>query len=127
MGRYVRGDVILAPIPFKGRGEAKTRPAVVVASGDDGSLFVCPVSSKISPDKRCIPLGIDDFATGGLDLFKESFVLAGKTQIIRTNSVIGLKGRLTSEVLETIESELRTSKTQVPDAKKSRHRFSSLK
>ncbi len=38
MGRYVRGDVILASVPFEERHGTKTRPALVVSvPGERGS------------------------------------------------------------------------------------------
>ena len=46
MGRFVRGDVILAPVPFDERRDTKTRPAVVVSARENGDVCVCPVSSK---------------------------------------------------------------------------------
>ncbi|MGA2160958.1 MAG: type II toxin-antitoxin system PemK/MazF family toxin [Methanoregula sp.] len=106
MGRYVRGDVILAPVPFEERRGAKTRPAVVVAARGNGDLCVCPVSSRPSLDTPCIPIGLDDFAEGGLDLFSESFVLTSKVSVLRAGDVIGLKGRLTADAIDTISSQV---------------------
>ena len=72
MGSYLPGDVILVSASIGNRSDRKVRPAVVVFAGDDGEISVCAVSSKPSSDAICIPLSIDDFASGGLDLFSES-------------------------------------------------------
>ena len=102
MGHYVRGDVILAPVPFEERHGAKTRPALVVSVQENGDLCVCPVSSKSPSDAPCIPIGLDDFSKGGLDLFSESFVLTAKVSTVRAGDVIGLKGRLTADAITEI-------------------------
>jgi len=106
MGRFVRGDVILAPVPFEERRGAKTRPAVVVSTRGNGDLCVCPVSSKPSSDTPCTPLGLDDFCEGGLDLFSESFVLTAKVSVIRAGDVIGLKGRLAADAIDMISAQV---------------------
>ena len=106
MGRFVRGDVILAPVPFEERHGAKTRPAVVVAARENGDVCVCPVSSRPPTDAQCIPIGLDDFAEGGLDLFSESFVLTSKITVLRAGDVIGKKGRLASDVIDAIGEQV---------------------
>ena len=106
MGRYVRGDVILAPVPFEEWRGAKTRPAVVVSAKENGDLSVCPVSSKPPSDAPCLPIGLDDFSEGGLDLFSESFVLTAKPGTVRAGDVIGLKGRLTEDAIALIGAQV---------------------
>ena len=116
MGSYVRGDVILAPVPYDERRGAKTRPAVVVAARENGEVCICPVSSRPPTNTPCIPIGLDDFADGGLDLFSESFVLTQKVTVIRSNEVIGKKGRLTQESIDSISE-------QVPHALQAQGKF----
>jgi mRNA interferase MazF len=120
MGRYGRGDVILAPVPFEERHNAKTRPAVVVSAAENGDLCVCPVSSKPPSDAPLLPIGLDDFATGGLDLFSESFVLTAKAGMIRAGDVIALKGRLTAEAIENIDAQVRLPAQPFRDLKEAR-------
>ncbi len=102
MGSFLRGDVVIAPVPFEERGSAKTRPAVVVETGADDRVYICPVSSKPSFDGPCIPISLDDFAAGGLDLFGESFVLTSKVHVLRSGEVLGKRGRLTEETVAAI-------------------------
>jgi mRNA interferase MazF len=106
MGRFVRGDVILAPVPFEERRGAKTRPAVVVAARENGDVCVCPVSSRPPVDTPCIPIGLDDFAEGGLDLFSESFVLTSKVAVLRAGDIIGKKGRLAADAIDAISEQV---------------------
>lgn len=106
MGTYFRGDVILASVPFDERQGAKTRPAVVVAARENGELVVCPVSSRPPADAPCVPIGLDDFCDGGLDLFSESYVLTAKTAVIPAGAVIAKKGRLAPDSLDTIGAQV---------------------
>ena len=102
MGQYVRGDVILASVSMDEKSPAKTRPAIVVRAGTAGEIRVCPVSSKPPTDAPCIPISLDDFSQGGLDLFGESYVMISRVLTLRSGDVIGKKGRLTQESFEEI-------------------------
>jgi len=75
---------------------------VVIRTEEPGTIRVCPVSSKAPNDAPCLPLTIDDFETGGLDLFSESYVMTGRVLALRPADVIGKKGRLTGESLAEI-------------------------
>lgn len=101
MGQYVRGDVLLAAVALDDRTAAKTRPVVVIHA-EETTIRVCPVSSKAPNDAPCLPLTIDDFETGGLDLFSESYVMTSRVLVLRSADVIGKKGRLTGESLAEI-------------------------
>lgn len=100
MGRYAPGDVVLAAISM-GRA-CKVRPAVVIAVGVDGTLAVFPISSRTPPDTRSMPIALEDFAEGGLDIFGTSHVLTAYASTIRISGIRGRKGRLTAEALAGI-------------------------
>jgi hypothetical protein len=100
MGSFVRGDVLLAPVRFSRGEERKIRPVVVMAKGENGVLFVSPLSSRPPADPPWISLGMEDFVEGGLDLFSESYLLLSRICRITPAEVIGKKGRLRSGVLE---------------------------
>lgn len=102
MGQYLRGDVLLAPVALDNRAGPKTRPVVVIGTSEDGTVHVCPVSSKAPTDAPSLPLTIDDFASGGLDLFGESFIMTSRVVAILTRDVVGKKGRLTTESLAEV-------------------------
>jgi|WetSurMetagenome_2_1015567.scaffolds.fasta_scaffold02488_7 mRNA interferase MazF len=106
MGRYLPGDVILVHVSIDDRNSKKIRPAVVMVSGEGRELSVCPVSSKPSPDSVSIPLTIDDFSEGGLDLFSESYVLLSRVLAINNGEVVGKKGRLSGESFLDIASRV---------------------
>lgn len=102
MGQYGKGDVLLASVALDNRSGKKTRPVIVISTTEDGMVHVVPVSSKPPDDAPSTPLSIDDFATGGLDLFTESYVMTSRVVILRRNEVIGKRGRLTAESLAEI-------------------------
>jgi len=102
MGQYVKGDVLLASVALDDRTAPKTRPVVVIRTEEPGRLHICPVSSKAPSDAPCLPLTIDNFSTGGLDLFGESYVMTSRVLTLRSGDVIGKKGRLTAESLAEI-------------------------
>jgi mRNA-degrading endonuclease toxin of MazEF toxin-antitoxin module len=102
MGHFVRGDVIIAQVQCFGRSGAKLRPAVVVGTGLNNELLVVPVSSQPSTDSPSIPLSLDDFLEGGLDMFNESYILYSHVSTIPPGSVVGKRGRLTSEYTDLV-------------------------
>jgi mRNA interferase MazF len=102
MGHYCRGDVVIAPVACEEKGGIKTRPAVVVGTGDRGEVFVCPISSKPSSDAHFVPVSLDNFSEGGLDLFGESYILTSRVFVIRNSAVMGKRGHLTSESVSSV-------------------------
>jgi mRNA interferase MazF len=124
MSHYTRGDVVLAPVPFEERGGVKTRPAVVVFTTAEGKVYVCPVSSKPSTDIPSLPISLDDFFSGGLDLFSESYVLTSRVSVIGSGAVIGKRGRLTDEcareIVARIPENLLPHNSRAPQSSRSR-------
>jgi mRNA-degrading endonuclease toxin of MazEF toxin-antitoxin module len=104
MGQYAAGDVLLASVALDDRTPPKARPVVVIRTEPTGHICICPVSSKPPSDAPSIPLSIDDFSTGGLDLFSESYIMTSRVLWLHCSAVIGKKGRLTQESLAEIQS-----------------------
>ena len=85
----------------------KIRPVVVIETAEKtGRIRICPVSSKPPSDSFCLPLSLDDFMSGGLDLFGESYVMTSRVLTLRSGDVIGKKGRLTAVALAEITGRL---------------------
>ncbi len=120
MGQYASGDVVLASVRVGGIGGRKVRPVVVVIAGENGDLLTCPVSSSPSTDGASVPLSLDDFARGGLDLFTESYALTEYAATIRTADVVGKKGSLLPETLAAIREGMPVAHR--PHEKRSRRR-----
>lgn len=104
MGDYFVGDVVLAPIRIGDWSVRKNRPVIVTGVCEGGTLRVCPVTSKEPVDAPFKTLDLLDFASGGLDLFDESYALVSQACTIRKTEVVGKKGRLTEESLAAILS-----------------------
>jgi len=102
MGQFTRGDVVIAAVAIDERSAAKTRPAVVIGTGAQGEVYLCPVSSKPSSDAPSVPISLDDFSSGGLDLFGESYVLISRVHRIPCREIVGKKGRLTDEATRAL-------------------------
>ena len=102
MGQYVKGDVLLASVTLDERHGSKIRPVVVIEVKEPGMVHICPVSSKPPSDAPALPLSLDDFMSGGLDLFGESYGMTSRVLTLRSGDVIGKKGRLTAEALAEI-------------------------
>jgi mRNA interferase MazF len=118
MGYYQRGDVILAPVAFEERSSVKTRPAIVVSTSENGEVQICPVSSRPPTDAPCIPISLDDFSQGGLDLFEESYVLTTRIRTIRSGEVVGKRGRLTQECIAQVMAQTPGLRAKNTDTKK---------
>lgn len=118
MGRYQQGDVILAPVAFEERGGAKTRPAIVISAAENGEVQICPVSSHPPTDAPCIPISLDDFSEGGLDLFEESYVLTTRIRTIRSGEVVGKRGRLNRECIASVIAQTPGQTAKSTDTKK---------
>ena len=127
MGHYTRGDVVIAPVAFEERSGVKTRPAVVIATGRNNEVYLCPVSSKPASVAPCVPISLDDFSEGGLDLFGESYVLTSRVRIIRSGEVMGKRGRLTEESITSITIQVPQSLTPDNDRVKGTKRSRSLR
>jgi hypothetical protein len=117
MGNYYRGDVVIAPVACGERGGIKTRPALVIGTGERGDVYVCPISSKPPPDAHFVTVTLDDFSEGGLDLFGESYILTSRVFVIRNGAVIGKRGRLTNESVSSVITGI--SQPLLPENEKS--------
>ena len=106
MGQYVKGDVLLALVALDDRTSPKTRPVVVIKTEEPNRIHICPVSSKPPSDASCIPISLDDFSEGGLDLFGESYVMTSRVLTLPSGKVIGKKGRLNAESLAEIAARV---------------------
>ena len=102
MSHYVPGDIVIVPFRHEGERTAKVRPAIVIATKPNGDLCCCPIRSTPRAGTLCIPITIDDFAVGGLDLFSESYVQTDTVRRVKAGKVIGKKGRVTAEFLEMV-------------------------
>lgn len=104
MSSYFPGDVVLALMDLGGPYGRKARPAVVVSSSGKNRFSLCPVTSRQPGDADFVPLDLDDFETGGLDLFEESYVLISGVCKVDGREILGKKGRLSEAAFSVISA-----------------------
>jgi mRNA interferase MazF len=66
MGRFVKGDVVVAPFPFSDLSASKRRPALVIATLTGDDIILCQITSKTAGDSYAVPLLAADFTSGKL-------------------------------------------------------------
>ena len=72
----------------------------------NNNLIVVPVSSQPSTDSPSLPLSLEDFREGGLDMFNDSYILFSHATHIHPRDVVGKRGRLTSEFTSQVISRI---------------------
>lgn len=107
MTRYFPGDVVIASMNLSGPGGRKSRPAVVIGESGKNRFLLCPVTSRRPEGGDSVPLDLDDFERGGLDLFEESYVLISEAGIVEGRYIHGKRGRLASSVFLEISGRVR--------------------
>ncbi len=108
MGRFVKGDIVVAPFPYSNLTMAKRRPALVVAalSGDD--VLLCQITSQDVKDGDAIPLMKADCDTGGLSKrsnIRPNRLFTADSRIVayRAGTLGATKmGQVTSKIIEIV-------------------------
>lgn len=104
MGRFVKGDVIVAPFPFSDLSAAKKRPALVVASLTGDDVILCQITSQAVCDAYAVSIADTDFASGSLH--QVSNIRPNRLFTADANIILYRAGVLTSsrvnEVVENI-------------------------
>ncbi len=66
MGRFVKGDIVVAPFPFSDLTASKRRPALVVATLTGDDVLLCQITSQAKSDSYSIPIARSDLVGGVL-------------------------------------------------------------
>lgn len=72
MGKFLKGDVVVAPFPYSDLTTSKKRPALVIAPLEGDDVILCQITSQIKKDDYSISLQNADFQSG--TLHRNSFV-----------------------------------------------------
>lgn len=104
MGRFVKGDVVVAPFPFSDLSGAKRRPMLVVAelAGDD--IIVCQITSKARSDGYSIVITDTDFAGG--KLHQESHARPSRVFTADSNIILYRAGTLLPAKLQEVVDKI---------------------
>lgn len=109
MGRFVKGDIVVAPFPFSDLSASKRRPAMVlgVLGGED--VVLCQITSQVSRDTNSIPLDSADFASGALP--RPSFIRPNRLFTADGHIVVYIAGHVSAqkrdEFIEAVVTWLR--------------------
>ncbi|QEC77704.1 type II toxin-antitoxin system PemK/MazF family toxin [Mucilaginibacter ginsenosidivorax] len=68
MAGFVKGDIVVIPIPFSDLSGSKKRPALVLANLPGDDIILCQITSQQSNDTYAIAIDAIDFASGSLPI-----------------------------------------------------------
>ena len=104
MGKFIKGDVVVAPFPFSDLSNAKRRPALVVASLKGDDVILCQITSKSIFDNYAIPLSGSDFSSGTIS--QDSNIRTNRISTAESNIILYLAGKVTSQKLGEVVNKI---------------------
>lgn len=104
MGKFVKGDVVVAPFPFSDLTAAKRRPALVIASLTGDDVILCQITSKSVADSYAIPVTNSDFTSGGLP--RDSNIRPNRLFTADANIILYRAGVLTSKKVQEVVAKI---------------------
>lgn len=104
MGKFVKGDVVVAPFPFSDLSAAKRRPALVIATLTGDDVILCQITSKSVADSYAIPIVSTDFASGSLP--QDSNVRPNRLFTADANIILYRAGILTSSKVQEVVAKI---------------------
>jgi len=104
MGRFVKGDVVVAPFPFSDLSAAKKRPALVIATLTGDDVLLCQITSQVSSDSYAISLLKADFANGKLN--KDSNIRPNRLFTADSNIILYRAGTLSAVKMTEVITKL---------------------
>ena len=66
MAGFVKGDIVVVPLPFSDLSNAKRRPAFVLTDLNGNDIILCQITSQLNKDKYSIEILDSDFQSGSL-------------------------------------------------------------
>ena len=103
------GDIVLVPFPFTDLGQAKLRPAVLVADvryPGQADWMVCQITTQSHPGSRQIAVSGQDLAAGGLR--DDSWARPDRLMTLNENIFGRTIGRLNDPKLGEVLSAVRS-------------------
>jgi len=104
MGKFVKGDVVVAPFPFSDLSDAKKRPALVVAALTGDDVLLCQITSKTIADNYAVPIADTDFTSGGLH--QPSNIRPNRLFTADGNIILYRAGALTSKKVQEVVAKI---------------------
>ena len=110
MGKFVKGDIVVAPFPFSDLSTNKKRPVLIVATLQGDDVVMCQITSKNVNDPYAISLSDGDFKSGKLPVdsnIRPNRLFTGEAKIIIKRAGKLKKTKL-DEVVDKIVEILKT-------------------
>ena len=104
MGKFVKGDVVVAPFPFSDLTAAKRRPALVVAALTGDDVILCQITSKSVADSYAISITNSDFTSGGLP--QDSNIRPNRLFTADANIILYRAGVLTLNKVQEVVAKI---------------------
>ncbi len=104
MGRFVKGDVVVAPFPFSDLSATKRRPALVIGTLTGDDVMRCQIPSQAINDSYAVPLTNSDFAQGKLP--RPSHIRPNRIFTADSNIVLYRAGRLRRKKLQEVIAKI---------------------
>ena len=104
MGKFVKGDVVVAPFPYSDLTTSKKRPALVIVPLEGDDVILCQITSQMKKDDYSIALQNADFQSG--TLHQNSFIRPNRLFTADTRIILykagGVKKSKMDEVVDKI-------------------------
>jgi len=104
MGRFMKGDVIVAPFPFSDLSASKKRPAMVIATLTGDDVLLCQITSKTVSDSYAIALSKADFASGKLS--HDSNIRPNRLFTADSNIILYSAGKLKQSKIDEVIAKI---------------------
>lgn len=105
MGTFAVGDVVLVLFPYADFSQFKKRPVLIAGEAEFSNFILCQITSKSHSSRRAIPLGDNDFTTGGLS--QGSFIRSDKIFTIEQSIIDRKLGSLKKAKLDEVQLKIR--------------------
>ena len=104
MGRFVKGDVVVAPFPFSDLSASKKRPALVVATLTGDDVILCQITSRNVADSYAVAITNADFTSGSLP--QHSNIRPNRLFTADSNIILYRAGVLSQKKVEEVIKKL---------------------
>ncbi len=104
MGKFVKGDVVIAPFPYSDLTTSKKRPALVIVPLDGDDVILCQITSQMKKDDYSIALQNTDFQSG--TLHQNSFVRPNRLYTADSSIVLYKAGDVKKSKMDEVVDKI---------------------
>ena len=104
MERFVKGEVVVLPLPYTNLSTTKKSPALVVATLKGNNIILAQITTIKRDDEDLISLTKKDFLSGFLK--QNSFIMPSIVFTAETSTIAYRIGKLKQEKVKEVEKKL---------------------